>query len=156
MSGVSPPGGMDIWGNPTKLVTRWRDAPMSAAGHQGNDWQSICLSRSVTRNPRPHVATDVSRVSHPINITSADTPASARPSEIPARETSTKIIGLARFRINYKDVTAAGIFRPSPSSAGRIPKELRCHLPINLKTHCPLTQLRGPRGHQTGELLMKV
>lgn len=63
MTGVSPPGGMDIWGNPTKLVTRWRDAPMSAPGHQGNDLQSICLSRSVTQhthtqNPRSHVVTD--------------------------------------------------------------------------------------------------
>lgn len=27
-----PPDGKDIWGNPPKLVTRWKDAPMSASG----------------------------------------------------------------------------------------------------------------------------
>lgn len=63
MTGVSPPDGKDIWGNPTKLLTRWRDAPMSASGHRGNYWQSICLPCSVTQhtntqNPHPHVATD--------------------------------------------------------------------------------------------------
>lgn len=25
-----------MWGNPPKLVTRWRDAPMSGSGHRGN------------------------------------------------------------------------------------------------------------------------
>lgn len=33
----SPRDGEDIWGNPAKVVTRWRDAPMSASGHGGND-----------------------------------------------------------------------------------------------------------------------
>ena len=81
MTGVSPPDGEDIWGNPPKLVTRWRDAPMSASGHRGNYWQCICMShtqhshtrtrarahththihtntRTHTQNTRPHVATD--------------------------------------------------------------------------------------------------
>lgn len=57
MTGVSPPDGKDNWGNPTKLMTRWRDAPMSASGHQENYWQSICLSTLLCHTTRTNKKT---------------------------------------------------------------------------------------------------
>lgn len=52
MTGVSPPDGKDNWGNPTKLVTRWRDAPMSASGHQENYWLSTLLCHTTRTNKK--------------------------------------------------------------------------------------------------------
>lgn len=51
-----PPDGKDIWGNPPKLVTRWKDAPMSASGSLEITGKTPLSSLTThARNTRSHV-----------------------------------------------------------------------------------------------------